>query len=55
MEIKVIRDTDNRVVAGVFQELDGSYSWLTYSRSGTCKKLATAMKKCRFEEVEADD
>ncbi len=47
-EIKVIRE-DNKVEQGVFQEKDGSYTWMTYTKSGNCKKLATAMKKAGFE------
>ena len=49
-EIRVIRDEENKVVKGVFEEKDGSYTWLTYSRSGNCKKLTTAIKKCNFED-----
>ena len=46
-EIKVIRE-DNKVEQGVFQEPNGSYLWVTYTKSGNCKKLATAMRKAGF-------
>ncbi len=43
--IKEIRDEDNRIEAGVYLEKDGTYTFLTYSKSGNCKKLTTAMGK----------
>jgi hypothetical protein len=46
-EIKVIRE-DNKVEQGVFQEANGTYLWVTYTKSGNCKKLPTAMKKAGF-------
>jgi hypothetical protein len=48
-EIKVVRE-DNKVEAGVFRRDDGDYYWLTYTTSGICKKLATAMRKAGFTE-----
>jgi len=52
--IKEIRDNMNNnesaVRKGVYQLLDGSFEWLTYTQSGTCKKLATAMRKAGFAE-----
>jgi len=47
--IKEIRENRNNnesaIQAGVYKEDDGSYSWITYTKSGNCKKLATAMKR----------
>jgi len=47
--VKEIRENGNNnesaIKAGVYQENNGSYSWLTYTKSGSCKKLATAMRK----------
>lgn len=47
--IKEIRtelgNNESAIAKGVYQNAAGSYSWLTYTRSGECKKLATAMKK----------
>ncbi len=43
-----INNNESLVKKGVYQESDGSYSWLTYTRTGTCKKLETAMRKAGF-------
>ena len=50
--IKEIRlesgNNESAIVKGVYQENDGSYTWITLSRSGNCKRLATAMNKAGF-------
>ncbi len=48
-EIKVVRE-DNKVEQGVFQESNGSYLWVTYTKSGNCKSLSTAMRKAGFNK-----
>ena len=49
-EIREDRNNNESVVrAGVYQLADGTYEWLTYTRSGECKKLATAMRKAGLE------
>lgn len=48
-EIKVnMNNNESAIAKGVYQLKDGSYNWLTFTRSGNCKKLATAMKKAGF-------
>ena len=37
-------NNESAIESGVYLTSDG-YMWLTYSKSGTCKKLATAMRK----------
>lgn len=45
-EIKdVMNNNESAIRKGVYQEDDGSYSWLTYTKSGSGKKLVTAMRK----------
>lgn len=41
-------NNETAIKRGVYQNADGSYTWITYTRSGTCKKRATAMKKAGF-------
>ena len=41
-------NNETAIARGVYQNDDGSFSWITFTRSGTCKKLATAMKKAGF-------
>lgn len=41
-------NNETAIARGVYQNDDGSYFWVTFTRSGTCKKLATAMKKAGF-------
>ncbi|MCP4395541.1 MAG: hypothetical protein GY804_14935 [Alphaproteobacteria bacterium] len=46
--IKEIREdmgnNESAVEAGVYKTTEG-FMWVTYSQSGTCKRLATAIKK----------
>ncbi|MDA3939616.1 MAG: hypothetical protein PF693_09935 [Spirochaetia bacterium] len=50
--IKEIRDDMNNnesaIRKGVYQLADGLFEWLTYTRSGECKKLSTAMRNAGF-------
>ena len=50
--IKEIRqeagNNETAIARGVYQNDDGTFSWLTFTKSGTCKKLKTAMKKAGF-------
>ena len=41
-------NNESAIAKGVYENEDGTYSWLTFTRSGTCKKLSTAMKKAGF-------
>jgi len=51
-EIKVnMGNNETAVAKGVYQLADGTFEWLTFSRSGTCKKLSTAMSKAGFNKV----
>ena len=51
-KIKEIRanmgNNESAIARGVYQNADGSFSWITFTRSGTCKTLKTAMKKAGF-------
>lgn len=48
-EVKVSMGNNESAIAhGVYQNDDGSFSWVTFTRSGTCKTLKTAMKKAGF-------
>ena len=48
-EIKQETGNNTSVIAkGVYQELDGTFTWVTYTRSGNCKRVSTAMKKAGF-------
>ena len=50
-EIKIDLGNNESVIGrGVYQNDDGSYFWITYSRSGVCKRLETAMKKAGIEK-----
>ena len=50
--IKEIRmdagNNESAIVKGVYREADGSYIWLTLTRSGSCKNESTAMRKAGF-------
>ena len=50
--IKEIRtnmgNNESAIARGVYQSDDGSFSWITFTRSGTCKTLKNAMKKAGF-------
>jgi hypothetical protein len=41
-------NNETAIAKGVYQNNDGSFSWITFTRSGTCKKLETALKKAGF-------
>lgn len=48
-EIKMNMGNNESIIrAGVYQEADGTYRWLTATRCGSCKRLETAMKKAGF-------
>lgn len=48
-EIKINQGNNESAIArGVYQNDDGSFSWITFTRSGSCKTLKTAMKKAGF-------
>jgi hypothetical protein len=38
-------NNESVIVKGIYQLSDGSYNWMTYTRSGNCKTLVTAIKK----------
>jgi len=38
-------NNESAIEAGVYLTSNNDYMWCTYSQSGTCKKLATAMRK----------
>lgn len=50
--IKVITvdmgNNESAIARAIYQNDDGSYFWVTFTRSGTCKTLKTAMKKAGF-------
>ena len=41
-------NNETAVAKGVYENEDSTYSWHTFTRSGTCKKLSTAMKNAGF-------
>ena len=46
IEIKEnMNNNESQIAKGIYQEKDGSYFWMTYTRSGNCKKLETAKRK----------
>ena len=48
-ESKISLDNNESLISkGIYKELDGSYTWLTATRSGNCKKLSTAKSKVNF-------
>jgi hypothetical protein len=48
-EIKMDQgNNESAIRAGVYQNQDGSFSWLTLTKSGICKRLETAMRKAGF-------
>lgn len=48
-EIKInMGNNESAIKSGVYQNDDGSFSWVTLTKSGNCKRLATAMKKAGF-------
>lgn len=38
-------NNESRVKAGIYLTTDNEYWWLTYTRSGVCKRLKTAQNK----------
>jgi len=47
-EIKINgNNNESAIKAGVYQENDGSFTWVTLSRSGNVKSLKIAFKKIR--------
>ena len=47
-ELTNMNNNESQIRRGVYQEVDGSFTWITYTRSGNVKKLSTAMKKAGF-------
>jgi Protein of unknown function (DUF1391) len=48
-EIKIdMGNNESAISVGVYQNDDGSYTWITFTKSGNCKRLATAMEKAGF-------
>jgi len=47
-QLTIGNNNESQVKRGVYQLGDGSFEWLTYSRSGQCKTLKTALKKAGF-------
>jgi len=41
-------NNESIVTAGIYLQKDGSYWWLTSTRSGYCKRLSTAQKKISY-------
>lgn len=35
----------NKIKRGIYQENDGTFTWVTYTRSGNVKRLKTAFRK----------
>lgn len=50
--IKEIRteagNNESAIARGVYQNNDGSYTWITFTKSGSCKTLKAAMRKAGF-------
>lgn len=44
-ETENLGNNETRVRRGVYQMSDGSFDWLTHTRSGNCKRLQAAMRK----------
>ena len=42
-------NNETMVAKGVYQNDDGTYTWLTFSRSGQCKRFSTAIRKAGLE------
>jgi len=40
-----MKNNDSVIKKGIYQLEDGSFEWMTYTRSGNCKTLKTALKK----------
>ena len=38
-------NNESQIKKGIYQEKDGSFTWMTYTRSGNVKTLNTAKKK----------
>ena len=43
-----MNNNESAVKRGVYQEIDGTYSWVTYTKSGRCNRLSTALAKAGF-------
>ena len=41
----ILLNNNESIVSGVYKENDNTYTWITFTKSGNCKKLSTAMKK----------
>ena len=41
-------NNETAIARGVYQNDDGTFSWITFTKSGSCKMLKTAMKKAGF-------
>ena len=53
--MKVVREEKTKmnnnesvIKRAVYQNESGSFTWMTYTRSGECKKIETAMRKAGF-------
>lgn len=50
-EIKINgNNNESQIKAGVYQENDGTYTWMTFTRSGNVKKLSTALQKAGLND-----
>lgn len=48
-EIRIdMNNNESAIAKGVYKTNNG-YEWLTFTRSGTCKTLKTALKKAGFD------
>ena len=43
-----MNNNESQIKKAVYKENNGSFTWLTYTRSGNCKTLKTALKKAGF-------
>lgn len=43
-----MNNNESAIKKAVYQNNDGSFTWMTYTRSGGCKRLKTALKKAGF-------
>lgn len=40
-----MNNNESAIAKAIYQNIDGSYTWMTYTRSGNCKSYKTALNK----------